>query len=200
MSCRISFPVKDASPKGDLMPKINRTGLRRAVIGWGWLLSVFFWSATGQAQTTVVKGVIGSGGAETVSPSFQVRSTVGQIIAGSTASAHNTARLGYWYEPILVLTPVLEGDPPPATFRLHQNYPNPFNPLTHIRFHLPKQCRVRLSVFDVQGHRVAQLVDAELPAGKHEVLFNPVELGSGVYFYRIRAGLNEATRKLMLVK
>jgi len=86
----------------------------------------------------------------------------------------------------------------PTVFALKQNFPNPFNPSTNIRYELPKKEYVRLTVYDVLGKEVAVLVDQEQPAGK--LKFNGVDLGSGVYFYRIHAGGFVATKKLLLLK
>lgn len=93
------------------------------------------------------------------------------------------------------------------SFRLHQNYPNPFNPATRIRFDLVDDAFVTLTVYDVLGREVAQLVNSERPAGIHDVLFDGTKLPSGVYYYRITiaaadrsANVFVETRKLMLMK
>lgn len=73
----------------------------------------------------------------------------------------------------------------PTRFQVFQNYPNPFNPLTVIRFTLPHQSLVKLNIYNILGERVAQLVNTELNAGIHEVVFNGHNLASGVYFYSL---------------
>ena len=88
----------------------------------------------------------------------------------------------------------------PTVFALKQNFPNPFNPGTNIRYELPKKEYVRLTVYDLIGKEVAVLVDQEQPAGKYDVKFNAVDLGSGVYFYRFQAGGFVDTKKLLLLK
>jgi hypothetical protein len=88
----------------------------------------------------------------------------------------------------------------PSAARLEQNHPNPFNPMTAINFYLPATGRVTLSVFDVNGAKVATLVDGMMTKGGHQVTFNPQGLASGVYFYRLQGnGFNE-TRKMLLVR
>lgn len=87
-----------------------------------------------------------------------------------------------------------------ATFALAQNYPNPFNPSTTIEFSLPKNERVKLAVYDLLGREVASLVDGRLDAGQHSFVFDGSNLTSGIYFYRLQAGAQVQTRKLMLVK
>jgi len=86
------------------------------------------------------------------------------------------------------------------SFVLHQNYPNPFNPTTTIRFSLPQRSHVTLKVFDVLGREVATLVDRELSAGEHAVVFDAKALSSGVYFYRLQAGNFVEQKKMVVVK
>jgi hypothetical protein len=90
--------------------------------------------------------------------------------------------------------------PAPDRFLLEANAPNPFRGQTTIRFHLPDRHHVRLDVYDVLGRRVGQLVNAVLPAGKHEVVFDADSASSGVYFYRIRAGGHTETRKMVILR
>ncbi|RPH33331.1 T9SS C-terminal target domain-containing protein, partial [bacterium] len=79
-------------------------------------------------------------------------------------------------------------------------YPNPFNPTTTIRYALPHRSHVLITAFNPLGQQVAQLVEAEVEAGYHEVQFNATNLASGVYFYRMQAGTFTDTRKLLLVR
>jgi hypothetical protein len=88
----------------------------------------------------------------------------------------------------------------PAAWALHQNYPNPFNPSTTIRYALPKQSRVTLTVFNTLGQIVRELVNGEIDTGYHEVNLDAGSLASGVYLYRMQAGAYTSTRKLVLVK
>ena len=88
----------------------------------------------------------------------------------------------------------------PSRIRLEQNYPNPFNPATTIRFTLPEQKQVTLEVFDVTGRHVETLVDESLSAGEHSRTFNAENLSSGIYLYRLQAGGESFTRRMMFVK
>jgi hypothetical protein len=88
----------------------------------------------------------------------------------------------------------------PKTSELEQNYPNPFNPSTTIRYGLPHNSAVRLTVFNTLGQQVATLVQGEQVAGYHEVRFDGAGLSSGVYFYRLTAGNFVQTRKLILLR
>ena len=88
----------------------------------------------------------------------------------------------------------------PVLAQLYQNYPNPFNPSTSIRYGLPRQSHVSLTVFNILGQRVAQLVEGEVEPGYHDVKFDAASLSSGVYFCRLQADGFVQTRKLLLLK
>ncbi len=88
----------------------------------------------------------------------------------------------------------------PQGFVLYQNYPNPFNPTTTIRYSLPHRAHVALTVFNLLGQQVAELVDGEIEAGYHEIQFNAGNLASGVYFYLLQAGSFVETKKLLLTR
>jgi hypothetical protein len=92
-----------------------------------------------------------------------------------------------------------ESSAPPA-FTLDPNLPNPFNPETTIRYTLAQAGPVRLTVFDVQGRRVATLVDAHQEAGEHRVRWNAQGLASGIYLYRLDTPHRSQTRKMVLLR
>ena len=89
----------------------------------------------------------------------------------------------------------------PAKFELMQNYPNPFNPTTNINFSIPKKSNVTLSVFDITGKEVANLISGDYEAGEHTISWDASSVSSGVYFYKLTTtdGFNE-TRKMILIK
>ncbi|HXS09763.1 MAG TPA: choice-of-anchor B family protein [Candidatus Krumholzibacteria bacterium] len=92
-----------------------------------------------------------------------------------------------------------------AAFTLSQNHPNPFNPSTTISFLLNGRAHARLSIYDVNGQRVATLVDRDLPAGAHQVAWDGTDargarVASGVYYYRLDAGGQTATKQMVLLK
>jgi len=95
---------------------------------------------------------------------------------------------------------IIEVEIAPSVFSLSQNYPNPFNPGTAISYQVPVNSFVTLTVHDVLGNEVAILVNDQKSAGTYEVEFNATDLGSGVYFYTLRAGNFVATRKMILLR
>ncbi len=99
--------------------------------------------------------------------------------------------------------PAVQGvktNPVPSEFALMQNYPNPFNPTTAISYQLSAVARVTLTVYDILGRQVATLVDERQVPGAHTVDFDGSRFASGVYFYRLVAGDNVVTRKMVLMK
>lgn len=85
-------------------------------------------------------------------------------------------------------------------FALYQNYPNPFNPITTIKFSIPENLNVHISVYDVLGRKVKDLVNELIESGIHTISFDGSELASGIYFYKIEAGKYSAVKKMILMK
>lgn len=88
----------------------------------------------------------------------------------------------------------------PQSINLHQNYPNPFNPSTNIAFALNKSTQVELSVYNLLGQKVAQLVNEVYPAGNHSVQWEASKMASGIYLYRLKAADVIQSRKMLLLK
>ncbi len=88
----------------------------------------------------------------------------------------------------------------PRNFNLYQNYPNPFNPATTIKFDIPKDEFVKITLFDILGREVMNLTDEFKKAGSYEVRLDASNLSSGTYFYRINAGNFSDTKKMILLK
>ncbi len=91
-------------------------------------------------------------------------------------------------------------DTVPTDYVVYQNYPNPFNPSTNIRFALPKESHVKLTVYDVTGREIVTLVNDNLNAGVHTVEWSAKDLASGMYLYRIEAGSFVKVNKMILLK
>lgn len=88
----------------------------------------------------------------------------------------------------------------PRSVHLHNNYPNPFNPATTIKFDLPTETHVTLTVYNLLGQRVSVLVNGQVDAGYHQVQFDASRLASGTYLYRLEAGERSLTQSMMLIK
>ena len=85
-------------------------------------------------------------------------------------------------------------------FALEQNYPNPFNPSTKINYSIAKSSKVTLSIYNVMGQEVAQLVNGVQDAGNHSINFDGSKLSSGVYLYKLTAGSFQEIKKMVLMK
>ncbi|HIA28752.1 MAG TPA: T9SS type A sorting domain-containing protein [Candidatus Marinimicrobia bacterium] len=92
------------------------------------------------------------------------------------------------------------GENLPVRFELSQNFPNPFNPQTVISYSLDRTADVRLEVFDLLGRKVQTLVNKEMDAGNHDVVWKGSEQGAGIYFYRLSTDGRSETRKMVLLK
>ncbi|MCK4312373.1 MAG: T9SS type A sorting domain-containing protein, partial [Candidatus Cloacimonetes bacterium] len=84
--------------------------------------------------------------------------------------------------------------------KLYQNYPNPFNPKTIISYSLPKASNVKIMIYNIKGQLVETLVDAQKPAGSHTVDWNVEDMSSGIYFYKLKSGNYNETKKMLLLK
>lgn len=88
----------------------------------------------------------------------------------------------------------------PAGFILGQNYPNPFNPKTKITFKLPKDSKVNLTVYNILGERVVEIVNELKKPGYYEYYFDGTGLASGTYIYKIEAEEFSSAKKMLLLK
>ena len=93
----------------------------------------------------------------------------------------------------------------PEVYALGQNYPNPFNPSTQIRYALPEQSQVVLTVYDMLGRKVRTLVNGVQDAGYRTVMWNATSdmgtpVSAGMYIYTIRANEFYQVKKMILLK
>jgi hypothetical protein len=99
-----------------------------------------------------------------------------------------------------VLTGISGNQEIPLSFSLSQNYPNPFNPSTTIKYQLPKSEFVRISLYDALGRFVRNIVNESKTAGSYDISFDGTGLASGLYIYKIEAGVFSEVKKMMLIK
>jgi M6 family metalloprotease-like protein len=88
----------------------------------------------------------------------------------------------------------------PKDYVLEQNYPNPFNPMTKIRFAVPKESLVNLTVFNILGEKIKELKNEIMKPGYYEVNFEAYQFASGIYIYRIQANDFVNSKKMLLLK
>jgi hypothetical protein len=88
----------------------------------------------------------------------------------------------------------------PGKFSVKQNFPNPFNPVTRISYEIPTDVIVSLKIYDISGREIKQLLNEKQNAGYYSVIFNGENFSSGIYLYRLIAGNNIVTKKMILIK
>lgn len=122
------------------------------------------------------------------------------LIAGDTL--YLSSSNGIYKRP---LSEILTGVNPisseiPDKFNLHQNYPNPFNPSTTIKFDIPVNRFVSLSIYDISGREIASLINENLNPGSYSYNFTADGLTSGIYFYKLSTGEYTDVKKMLLIK
>jgi hypothetical protein len=93
----------------------------------------------------------------------------------------------------------------PSRYSFHQNYPNPFNPVTTLRYELPEQATVNITIYNMLGRQVKTLVNQTQGAGYKSVIWDATNdygkpVSAGIYLYQIQAGKHISTKKMVLLK
>ncbi len=146
-------------------------------------------------------------------PGFQRREITMNCNFTNFRSAHHTVSLFLSNDvlnttielPVTIDVLTAIGDHPgddliPRAYSLSQNYPNPFNPSTTIHYTLKEAALTTLSVYNIRGQQVAQLVNGQQSAGAYNVNFDASGLPSGMYFYRLESGDFSQAAKMILLK
>jgi hypothetical protein len=118
------------------------------------------------------------------------------FIVGSNENTPNTMVVG---------TLSIDGADIPEVFALHQNYPNPFNPTTQIRYDLPEDAMVSITIYDLMGRSIKSLVNSNQSAGYRSVRWNATNnlgepVSAGMYIYTLQAGQFRQIKKMVLLK
>jgi len=93
----------------------------------------------------------------------------------------------------------------PYEYTNHQNYPNPFNPVTTLRYDLPEQGHVRITIYDMLGRDVKTLINEYQDPGYRSIIWDATNdygkpVSAGMYLYQIQAGEYNSTKKMVLLK
>ena len=91
------------------------------------------------------------------------------------------------------------------SFNIYSNYPNPFNPITTLRYVLPEDVLVNITIYDMMGRQVKTLVNSPQTAGYKSTQWNATNnrnepVSAGLYLYTIEAGEFKETKKMILLK
>jgi len=100
---------------------------------------------------------------------------------------------------------LIDKDVIPLKYYLHQNYPNPFNPVTTLRYDLPQDAMVNITIYDMMGRVVNNLVSSQQNAGYKSIQWNATNnlgepVSAGLYLYTIQTGEFRKTKKMVLLK
>ena len=99
----------------------------------------------------------------------------------------------------------INGELLPEVFSLHQNYPNPFNPVTKLRYDLPENGHVNITIYDMLGREVKTLINQTQDAGYRSIIWDATNdygkpVSAGIYLYQIQVGEYISTKKMVLLK
>ena len=114
-------------------------------------------------------------------------------------------RTGYYPDAVLAFDVDNEILEIPTEFFISNNYPNPFNPMTQVAIHLPQANHVAAVIYDLNGMLVAELINRDLSAGIHQLIWNgknqqSLPMASGIYFMRVSTNERVETIKMALIK
>lgn len=101
---------------------------------------------------------------------------------------------------ILIPTSIKQTSEMATTFSLSQNYPNPFNPSTTIEFTIDKYDNISLTIYNLLGQKVAELLSGNFNAGTYKVQFDASKLSTGIYIYQLKSSYNVIAKKMELLK
>ena len=178
------LPQTDPAPSSGVLNVVFFLGVQK-----GWAAGNF-----GKVLSTTNGGInwiVENTGATSLMRSIYFTSSTNGYITGNNGQA-------FKYTEIIGIAP-LSGTLP-KDFSLLQNYPNPFNPKTTIEFDIPKAEFTRLIIYDALGRKVAALVNEELKAGRYKIDWVSTNYSSGIYYYQLKAGDYQETRKMVVIK
>lgn len=144
------------------------------------------------AQYKISESIFSEGDARISSTDFQINSIIGQTLIGLSGGGN--------YQLLTDVNNKNDNGQLPDNYKLYDNYPNPFNPTTIIKYNLPSAKHVTLQVYNILGQLISTLVDKTQAAGSYSVSFNALNLNSGMYIYRLKAGNYIKTKKMILIK
>ena len=128
----------------------------------------------------------------------------GENVSGTfSQTVSGTICTGNWGPAVWLLTEIDSGIP--GRYIMAQNYPNPFNPNTAIYYSLPNESAVTITVYDMLGKEINQLISQKQPSGKHSIQWNGTDcdgnpVSAGIYLYQIQAGDFVQSKKMVLMK
>lgn len=144
----------------------------------------------------------GTGFIQANSGNIILHGVVGEVFNTNSSSENFRFSNGLMFIGDIFVTDVVKNEDQtiPDHFELHQNYPNPFNPSTKIKYSIPEESNVNLTIYNILGQSVREVISEYQKAGNYEIVFNAADLTSGFYIYRITTGKFISTKKMLLLK
>ena len=136
----------------------------------------------------------------TVSPGNAKVEYIAAYLPADTNGTHINGKAVYSYSVNTAASAVEENTEFTPGFRLEQNYPNPFNTETLIKYSVPEIVNANLSVYNIFGEEISNLVNGNINPGQHESVLNAADLPPGVYFCRFKSSKFDKTIKISLIK
>ena len=167
------------------------------------LLLIAFASAQ---NNKINRSIIGSSAVENASSSFQMKGTLGQAAVGVSTNNETTIASGYWgWISKQTNLSTEKKELIPSVFKIQPAYPNPFNPTTTLRYDLPQDSHVLITIYDIRGRKVKTLINENQNAGYRITQWNATNdfgqpISAGMYIYAIQAGDFRTVKKMILLK
>jgi type IX secretion system substrate protein len=148
------------------------------------------------SQYTISSSSFSNGIINSSNSSYSLKGVLGNITTGKSSG------INYYLNSTIFTMTSIESieEILPDSYMLYNNYPNPFNPTTAISFQLSAVSDVKLSIYDMNGKKVATLINDNKPAGYYELNWDASNFSSGIYFYRLQAGDFIDTKKMVFMK
>jgi hypothetical protein len=185
--------------RGILRPLLTRT------LAWSVVLLAGCPRGAGAYDPLSWYTVDAGGAIGTVSGSYLLSDTIGQHDAGTLSGGTYVLRGGFWRGGLPPSTGVGSDGERPVAFSFRSPVPNPVRTQARISFDLPTRAKAQLRVFDVSGRAVRTMDFGELPAGRHDQLWNAYDdagtpLPGGVYFMRLQANEHRALKRILVLR
>ena len=158
------------------------------------------------AQTyNLEKSSISSAGDRSSSSTYILNDAIGQSLTGKSTSPTYIETAGILHMNLGIFLGVSEGQENgniniPIVFSLSGNFPNPCNDLTRVRFAVPVESKIFISLYDISGREMATLVNQNMNPGYYEFDLNVANYSTGIYFLRMNADDFSSTRKLIITR
>ncbi|MBN2541981.1 T9SS type A sorting domain-containing protein [bacterium] len=161
------------------------------------LLLISAWAA-GQIGHNPVQD---NGGGYFETEDYHLSTSIGQAVTGTAGNYSYTNQAGFITKlSVSVTIPEYQkSDNIPDKIRIGLPYPNPFNSVCHIEVSLPNEAEVKFKLYDLTGRELYSNIESRLP-GRYNLKFDPGNLSSGVYLYRIFIDKTSTEGRLILVK